>query len=213
LFILIFVGCSSIASLLAEFLRPALPSLPSGATLPDQVSSARLASVIAPFRSDLKEDYAVALSSQALDAQYAVRPGTEEAAQAAQEATRNALQIGPHDSRLWLILALLQSKSDKVGPRAVESLKMSYLTGPNQAVLIPIRLAMVTANSSLKDADLGELARGDVRAMLSQRPEQRLALVNDYARGSDIGKKFLEESARTIDPKFADSLRNKNFKP
>jgi hypothetical protein len=167
-----------------------------------------LASLIAPFRSDLKGDYAVALASQALNAQYAVRSGAEQAAQAAQEAARNALQIGPHDSRLWLILALLQSRGDKVDPRAAESLKMSYLTGPNQAGLIPIRLAMVTANSSLKDADLGELARGDVRAMLSQRPEQRLALVNDYVRASETGKRFLEESVKTIDPRFVDTLRS-----
>jgi hypothetical protein len=47
-----------------------------------------------------------------------------------------------------------------------------------------------------------------VRIILTQLPDERQALVNDYLRGSSVGKAFLEESARTFDPKFADSLRN-----
>ncbi len=85
---------------------------------------------------------------------------------------------------------------------------MSYLTGPNRAEIIQARLETVTSSNALNDSDLGELARGDVRAMLSQRPGQRLALVNDYLRASAIGKKFLEESVSTIDPGFIDTLRN-----
>jgi hypothetical protein len=85
---------------------------------------------------------------------------------------------------------------------------MSYLTGPNRAELIPTRLDSVTVNNSLNDADLSELARSDVRAILTQYPNQRRALVDDYVRGSAIGKKFLEDSARVLDPAFADSLRN-----
>jgi len=48
---------------------------------------------------------------------------------------------------------------------------MSYLTGPNRAELIPIRLDIVTLNNSLSDAELKELARGDVRAVLTQFPD------------------------------------------
>jgi hypothetical protein len=105
-------------------------------------------------------------------------------------------------------LALLQARSNLGDSLIAESLKMSYLTGPNRAELIPTRLDTVTLSHSLNDADLKELARGDVRAILTQFPDQRQALVNDYIRGSSIGKTFLEETARMFDPKFADSLRS-----
>jgi hypothetical protein len=103
---------------------------------------------------------------------------------------------------------LLQARSNLGDSLIAESLKMSYLTGPNRAELIPARLDAVTLGNSLNDADLNELARGDVRVILTQFPDQRQALVNDYVRGSAVGKAFLEASARMFDPKFADSLRS-----
>jgi hypothetical protein len=84
---------------------------------------------------------------------------------------------------------------------------MSYLTGPNQADLIPLRLQTVTSSNSLDDSDLAELARSDVRTMLTQLPQQRPMLLDDYARASGVGKKFLEESVRAVDPAFVVTLR------
>ena len=208
LLVFVFVGGLSISSLVAEFLRPApspLPSRTSAAPTSDQVSSAGRASAIAPFRSDLKADYAASLAGQTLKSEYARgAPGDE----TAQNAVRDALKMGPHESRMWLVLALLQAQSNLSDSLIAESLKMSYLTGPNRAELIPARLDAVTLHQSLNDADLKELARGDVRIILTQLPDQRRALLNDYVRGSSIGKTFLEESARMFDPKFADSLRS-----
>ncbi len=206
LLILVFVGGLSISNLLAEFLRSAplpLPSRTSTAPTSEQISSAGRASAIAPFRSDLKAEYAVALASQTLKSDDAGQSD-----ETAQNAVKNALKIGPHDSRMWLVLALLQARSNLSDSLIAESLKMSYLTGPNRAELIPTRLDAATLSNSLNDADLKELARGDVRIILTQFPDQRQALVNDYLRGSAIGKAFLEASARMFDPKFADSLRS-----
>jgi hypothetical protein len=208
LLIFVFVGGVSISNLVAEFLRPAplpLPSRTSTAPTSEQISLAARASAIAPFRSDLKADYAVALAGQALKLEDA---GQAQSDETAQDAARGALKIGPHDSRMWLVLALLQARSNLGNSLIAESLKMSYLTGPNRAELIPTRLDTVTLGNSLNDADLNELARGDVRVILTQFPDQRQALVNDYVRGSSIGKAFLEASARMFDPKFADSLRS-----
>ncbi len=208
LLVFVFVGGLSISNLAAEFLRPAplpLPSRTNAAPTSDQISSANRASAIAPFRSDLKADYAVALAGQTLKSEYT---GQAQVDETAQTAVKNALKIGPHDSRMWLVLALLQARSNLGDSLIAESLKMSYLTGPNRAELIPTRLDTVTLSHSLNDADLKELARGDVRAILTQFPDQRQALVNDYVRGSPIGKTFLEETARMFDPKFADSLRS-----
>ena len=142
----------------------------------------------------------MALANQVLGS---VQPEQAEAAQK----LRSALRIGPHDSQVWLVLALLQARNNPVDPRVSEALKMSYLTGPNQADLIPLRLQAVTSNNSLDDPDLAELARGDVRAMLTQLPQQRPMLLDDYARASIVGKKFLEESVGSIDPGFVLTLR------
>ena len=206
--ILMFVGGVSIANLAAEFLRPAalpLPSRTGTAPTSDQVSSANRVSAIAPFRSDLKAEYALALAGQTLKSEYT---GQTESDATAQNAAKNALKFSPHDSRMWLVLALLQGRSDLGDSLIVESLKMSYLTGPNRGELIPIRLDSVTLNNSLINPDLKELARSDVRVILTQYPDQRQALVKDYVRGSAVGKAFLEESVSLIDPKFAESLRS-----
>jgi hypothetical protein len=206
--VLVFLGGFSFSNLAAEFLRPvpsSLPSRTSAAPTSDQVSSARKASAIAPFRSDLKADYATAFADQTLKSEYIRGAPAEETAQ---NTVKSALRIGPHDSRMWLVLALLQAQSNLGNSLIAESLKMSYLTGPNRAELIPTRLDTVTLHQSLNDADLKELARGDVRIILTKLPDQRPPLVNDYLRASSVGKAFLEESARMFDPKFADSLRS-----
>ena len=206
--VFVFVGGLSISNLVAEFLRTAAAPLRSGiitAPTADQVSSLGRASAIAPFRSDLKADYALALASQTLKSESAPEV---QGNGIAQNAVKQALKIGPHDSRMWLALALLQARSNLGDSLIAESLKMSYLTGPNRAELVPVRLDTVTLHQSLNDLDLKELARGDVRIILTQLPDQRQTLVKDYVRGSSIGKAFLEESARMFDPKFADSLRS-----
>ena len=205
LLIVVVVGDVSITNLLAEFLRPPRAPLAGNAPIPDQLSSAELVSAIAPFRSDLRAERALMLAGQALKSQ---APGESEREQAAQNAVRSALNIGPHDSRMWLVLALLEAKSRPVDPRLAGSFKMSYLTGPNRADLIPARLEAVTSGSALSDPDLNELARSDVRAILTHFPDQRQALVRDYAGASQIGKMFLDASVRTTDPNFVDTLQS-----
>ncbi len=198
-------GGVSISNLAAEIVRPgriAFPSTPDLAASEEQVSSAKYAATIAPFRSDLKADYALALTGQA------IRYDREaQASDAAKEAIRSALNIGPHDAKTWLALALLQSHGNPSHPLVAESLKMSYLTGPSRAELIAPRLEITTAGDSLKDADLSELARSDVRAILTRSSAQRQLLSNDYVRASAIGKTFLEDSAKMIDPAFASTLK------
>jgi hypothetical protein len=203
--IVVFVGLFSITSLVAEFVRSVtlpLPSRDSKAPSSQAVSAAELASTIAPFRTDLKAGYAVALADNVLRPnESGAQPADNEAAQ---KAVKSALNFGPHDSRMWLLLAQLQAQKNPGDGLVTEALKMSYLTGPNRAELIPARLEMVTLNNALNDPDLTELARSDVRAVLTQRP----MLAKDYVRASVTGKKFLQDSVRTLDPAFADSLKD-----
>ena len=203
----IFVGGISTANLTAELLRPAHASWPSGSAASlDDVSSAGRAPAIVLFRSDLMADHAVALASQIAASRQA---GQGDQENAARETARRALGIGPHDSRLWLVLALLEARRNPADPRVAEALKMSYLTGPSRIELIPARLQSATSNNVLSDSDLSELARGDVRAILTELPDQRSSLVNDYARASETGRAFLRESVNMLDPKFIDALQGK----
>lgn len=204
--VVMFVLGISISNLAAEFLRPspfALPAKNNPAPSADQISSAWWASAIAPFRSDLKAEYALVLASETLKSDYAAQTESDEKAR---NAAKEALKIGPHDARVWLVLALLQAHSNLGDPLIAEALKMSYFTGPNRAELIPARLNIATLGNSLNDTDLKEIARGDVRAVLAQYPDQRQTLVSEYVRASSVGKAFLENSIRMYDPKFADSL-------
>jgi hypothetical protein len=202
--IAVIVGSAAIADLAAQFRRPA-PVLSlavvAEAQSDDKVASARLASMLMPFRSDLRSEYALALASQTLNAKQAVPPD------AAQDAVKSSLKIGPHDSLMWLVLALIQARDNAANSRATESLKMSYLTGQNRADLIPVRLGSVTSKNSLTDMDLVELARGDVRAILTQLPDQRPALAAAYAHASEAGRQFLESAIKTTDPKFIETLK------
>ena len=203
--IIVIAGGVSVSNLAAEILRPSalsFPPTPDTAATQEQLSSAKYAALAAPFRSDLKAEFALALTGQAI--KYDREAQTYDLAKAA---VRRALKIGPHDSKMWLTMALLQSRGNPGDPLIAESLKMSYLTGPSRAELIAPRLEIATSNDSLKDADLNELARSDVRAILGRSSTQRQLLSNDYVRASAVGKTFIEESAKMIDPAFANALK------
>ena len=187
------------ANLVAEFLRPnpLRPALRSStAPLATDFSNKPYPKIV-PFRSDLKADYAQALAGAALHTR--ARDGAEEQKDA-QNAIRGApTAIGPRNSPLWLVLAILRARSSPIDPLIRRSLKMSYLTGLNQSHLIPIRLNVATSNNSLTDSDLGELARADVRALLTQLPDGRKELLGDYQRASEVGKNSWRKPQRQSD--------------
>lgn len=204
LFIVLSAGSVSVANLVAEFLRPTPLLSISGIAkmLPQtQIDAAKLASTIMPLRSDLRAEYGLALAGQTSNSSDAPQ------AEPAKNAIKSSLNIGPHDSLMWLVLALLQARDSPADPHVTESLKMSYLTGQNRIELIPTRLASATSGNSLSDPDLVDLARGDVRALLAQLTDQRHALVDAFAHASPTGKAFLERSVETVDPKFAEVLK------
>src|SRR4051794_36487219 len=187
--LIILVGAISIANLIAEFARPSRQTFRTAVSKspsPEQLSAAKLAVSIAPFRQDLKADYALLLTGKALN-------GDKDAKATAGAALKDALRIGPHDSEVWLGLALLQAQANSPDPRAADALKMSYLTGPNQAELMPVRLATVTSGTTLTDSDLRELAGADVRVILTQGSEGRSVLLGTYKRASEAGKDFIKD--------------------
>ena len=73
--------------------------------------------------------------------------------------------------------------------------------------LIPARLAVVCASPAIADAELKNLARGDIRLILTRRPDLRPSIADAYRRGSAAGKAYLDEVVQALDPGFAASLR------
>jgi hypothetical protein len=118
------------------------------------------------------------------------------------------LKAAPHNSELWLLLALLQTQGKSEVRQIVEALKMSYLTAPSDARLMPLRIYTAALSDALADPDLKEFARGDIRLMVMRQPELRRAVVFAYRRASRLGKSFLEDSVQSIDPSFLTTLRS-----
>jgi hypothetical protein len=85
---------------------------------------------------------------------------------------------------------------------------MSYLTSAADVNLIPTRLAIVSTSTPISDDELKNLARGDIRLILTRRPDPKPAITGAYRRGSRDGKDFIgQQVVQLIDPAFAASPR------
>jgi hypothetical protein len=57
------------------------------------------------------------------------------------------------------------------------------------------------------NADLVELARGNIRLILTLKPHLKLALLDIYRLGRPVAQKIIEESVKAIDPSFLPALQ------
>jgi hypothetical protein len=87
-------------------------------------------------------------------------------------------------------------------------LKMSYLTGASRVELVPNRVSAVSKLDKINDAELQELARGDIRLILNRIPEMKPVLADAHRSASFEVRAFIEASSAAIDPQFSESLRN-----
>ncbi|MCP3472166.1 hypothetical protein NLM33_17775 [Bradyrhizobium sp. CCGUVB1N3] len=202
-------GCYGAASLIAEATaldRPEFPwDLSKGSPLVS--SGSEWLGLLFVFRSDLAADQVLAA---ALNAIQKGKSGGSAAADDEPLRTRlkRTVAFAPYDAGLWLSLALLEMQRDPNSPTTVEALRMSYLTAPNDARLMPARLDAATRFDAVADPDLKELALGDVRIMLTRSPAQKTAVVAAYRRASSRGRAFLDEATQSIDPAFLPTLRS-----
>jgi hypothetical protein len=209
------LGCFAIATILAETLAPKAQPFSQDLSSqdpapPDPISDGWLAdwaAAAAPLRGDLLADIATARAAPALDPDKApASPDMAAMRGRALALARQALSLDPHLSGTWLLVAALQNRGENPEPSA-EILKMSYLTSPADVNLIPARLAIVSASAAIADVELKSLARGDLRLILTRRPDLKPAIVSAYRRGSAAGKAFIDEAVQSLDPGFAASLR------
>ncbi|MGY4502465.1 hypothetical protein ACVWYH_006422 [Bradyrhizobium sp. GM24.11] len=201
------VACFGIASGAAEMTalsRPDFPKDPTKANL-NLAAPVEWIGTISPLRSDFEGNQALVLALEEIQ-RARVDHGIRANSELARSHLKHALSLAPYDAELWLALAVLEAGQDPDGPAATEALKMSYLTAPNDARLMPLRLATVTQFDALASPDLRDLAQGDIRLMLTRQPDQAPALVSAYRQASRRGKEFLEGAIRTIDPARLRSL-------
>lgn len=201
------LGSYGLACMIAELNvapRPAFPRDPTKMVVPAGETSAWV-EVVSLIRSDLASNNALIAARQAIQRGKA---GAAAAGHAdARSRVRETLSAAPDDPELWLVLALLETQQDPNGPAALEALKMAYFTAPSDAGLTAVRLDTATLTDALTDPDLAELARGDVRLVLTRRPELKPALVQAYRRASKSGRLFLEQAVQATDPAFIAVLR------
>jgi hypothetical protein len=203
--IAVLLGWFAIATIFAEALTPRQDS-----TRPDAPSSgwlAEWAATVAPLRGDLLANIAMARAAPALaTGKLGASPEIIAARERGLALAKQSLSLAPHSSGIWLLTAMLQNQAQPRGSVA-EFLKMSYLTSPADMQLIPTRLAVVSASGAIADSDLKDLVRGDLRLILTRRPDLKPAITSAYQRGSAEGKVYISEVVRSLDPSFAASLR------
>jgi hypothetical protein len=205
------IGSYAIASSFAalESLdRPTFPADPTKSNLPSVLTVPNWLEAASPFRSDLETNHALIVALQAIESGRE-RSTAEQAARHAEARSRlkQTLSTAPYNPELWLALAVLQAQHDPRDLSLAEALKMAYFTAPNDVGIMPARLDTVTSFDALADPDIKELARGDVRLMLTRQPEMKTAVISAYRRASSRGKAFLEEAVQSIDPSFLPTLR------
>lgn len=203
------VGCYGIVSGAAEETAWKRPSFTNGVpnVAPAPVIALEWLRTISPIRSDLESNETLILALAAIRQPIVQSRAAAEGEYLASQ-LKHVLSVRPYDAELWLGLAVLEARRDPNGPATIESLKMSYLTAPSAAPLMPLRLNTTTRFDALADLELRELARSDVRLMLTRQPDQTSAFVSAYDRASGRGKAFLQETAQTVAPSILKLLRN-----
>ena len=124
----------------------------------------------------------------------------------AKNSATRAIRLMPGNSAVWLLLADLASRFSWETPNPVESLKMSYYTGPHEQDLAPLRLMLSARLDHAADAELDRLFRQQLESILTSEPALRPAVVAAYKGGTPEARRLVEDTATRLDPPFAQTL-------
>ncbi|UZE48056.1 hypothetical protein ONR75_24900 [Rhodopseudomonas sp. P2A-2r] len=118
------------------------------------------------------------------------------------------LHHSPHRGDAWLMLASTCERLKLQACNVGALLKMSYYTAPNQAGLLPLRLAQaLRAKDIFSDEELADMVRRDVRLVIMRFTALRPALIAAYRSGSPSGRKLVEQTVTSFDPVYLTILR------
>ena len=196
----------------AELVRPQLAFFPTASGASDIMTrraSAARAAAIGSVRGDLWVDAAITRAS-GLFAEVSAGPNTEDLqmVEGAHAAARGAAMLSPHDSRAWLLLAASRARLEALRGHIAGPLKMSYLTGPNAAELMAVRLPLAVGSEAIADEELQLLVQGEITAIVTRRPGLKPVIAAAYRRAVPEGKRVIEQALGMLDPSLTDALRS-----
>ena len=207
----VILGSLAIWVLAPEVLRPSPTGFTTDPQLAEQSYRHRAAALAAAriglIRGDLWSEAAFSYGNilwSSDKAPSAERPPMEEM----RAVTQRAIGYAPHDSRLWLLLAAIDFRSERFNAVSA-ALKMSYYTGSNTIELMPERLGLALQSHGLEDDEFRALVRHDIRVAVMRKAEFMQALIAAYASASSAGKQFVEKSLSELDPSALAVVRSK----
>lgn len=206
------LACQAFWILAAEFYRPSPVGFPTSAQSAAVANryAAHLAALFGFIRGDLwAED---ALTYPDVFRRYEWDSASTQSSttiEQARDVAERALAFAPHDARIWLALASMDSRFDWLNRKASTDLQMSYYTGANEIELIPLRLSLAVSFSAISDTDFQQLVRHDIRTVVTRRPELKSAVLDAYRHALPVGQQFIEETLKEMDPTLLSTLRSK----
>jgi len=116
-----------------------------------------------------------------------------------------ALRYSPHDARIWLVLATLDSQFNPRDSRVAALLRMSYYTGANEIELTPLRLLVLARSDALTNDDLKQLVYRDIRNVITRAPQLKYTIITAYREASPVGRGLLNQILAELDPTLLSS--------
>jgi hypothetical protein len=204
------LGLAAIWILTVEFIRPSLPYFPDTVAAAETVAAHRggaaAAARIGLIRGSLWTDYAMSLAP---DLPGGLTDTGLVNSLAALESTRaaavRAAEFAPYDSRAWLLIAKVDSQD--LDHNAAGPLKMSYYTGPNENPIIPLRITIATGSDAIADPDPQILVGGEIRTIITRRPDLKPVIIAAYRSAQPEGRRFIESQVIELDPDLLASVR------
>ncbi|WP_424627928.1 O-antigen ligase family protein [Bradyrhizobium sp. SYSU BS000235] len=197
--------------IVAEYYRPARVQLladrqinPSPGDPADQRNAKRSAS-IARVRGDLWAESAFT-HSNLLWREPA--PGTGDGvSNDTRSDLENAIRYAPHRGDVWLMLAAMADRYHWQGLQPAALLKMSYYTAPNELVLFPLRFQASLQPNNLKDPEIQDLIKRDIRLVVTKVPALKPALIAAYRAAPPASRTTVERLVSEIDPTYLAAMR------
>jgi hypothetical protein len=205
----VLLASQSIWIILPELLRPSSIAFPRDARSPPTSFSPRnragWAAKLALMRGDLWAEAAIEQSPELIcDVAFRKAVQSIEKAQLALATAEKAAALSPHDSRVWLILASLDLQLHR---EVSSALTMSYYTGPNEIVLMPLRLLVATCSDVINDAELKALVARDIQLIITHEQNLKPVILTAYRNASPSGERLIETVVSDLDPGLMATIR------
>jgi hypothetical protein len=163
------------------------------------------AAELALVRGDLWAEAAIAQSPEPILGVESRRASqSADQVQVARATAEKAARLSPHDARIWLLLASLDCSQHR---EASGTLKLSYYTGSNEIVLMPLRLLVATCSDAINDAELQTLVAREIRLIITHEQDPKPVILAAYQNASPSGKRFIENVVGELDSGLMATIR------